>query len=937
MAVAYSSFNAKNGAELELVINDAWSTLTSLLLTDFGFLAKDEARRLGVELAVILRSDPTGGVVMTSPYQVKIFEGQTIQDVESQAQDFLTTNPTYFISNLFTQDLGTERTTGSYIGLVIYNADAAGGLANYQVYSNWVGAATDEFVKVSGADLVQGYLSGKLAAGANIAFAILNPGANEQLQINGTAAGIGGAIAATQVAYGTGVNIIGGSNNMTYDPTLATGGLTIANTTAATNPTTGALKVGSGVGFGGGRGHFANTSQATTSQYSGAVSVQGGVRIGWGLLGTQTALVVTPASPYTTGLPSEYEAFFQIHYDREGSSGAAVVAYCASKAGVGDLNDQAIGIYGIARHVEFQENWSHLIGGKFEVAHNQAGRPQDGDATSSLGLITLDNFRAGNSAGENGYLRGYHSQLNVNSTVALDPAGTRRAFGADHECNILSGQWTAGFGTRAIVDCTGSTTTTAYGIYAQAIGASTNWAGWFQGNVKVTGKLTVDGLIDPTGLECSTRLANPGSFGPNTIYIDGNNVPILYSGAGGVGATFTGTVTGQTSGATGTVVSDDGLGNLVVNVTHGSFQNGETIADAQVHTATLDEGGVPRWTIPGRLHINYPYAGIGDTTAVPFRVEGNNPSYHWLQYNGSVLSMSGSAPTNSMLTIYEDDTNFRFSIRVDGALLWGPGTGATIDTTLSRSAANLLKTGSGDDFWCDGTTASTSPTTGALRSSGGLGVVGAVNVGDTSNPTGNPAFSGGSIATAGGIGAQGRIWAQDEVASNLRMRAPFFWAGNYPGQGIAGADARLNATNITYGIGGSLSGGFSITDGINTFFTASTNNNIGAFHQSIIAQFVDIQKGIRYSGFLDNQDLSAGNIQLDRNTSHVEITTGDVTNQLRAWANPNKGDSFKVRVRTGGTSAIVADSGGTPLEGSPLADGATAEYLYNGTLWIRFN
>ena len=69
--------------------------------------------------------------------------------------------------------------------------------------------------------------------------------------VTATGGTFSGSIASGQVAYGTGADAIGGSANMTYDPTLGTGGLAIANTTASTTATTGALTVAGGVGVAG--------------------------------------------------------------------------------------------------------------------------------------------------------------------------------------------------------------------------------------------------------------------------------------------------------------------------------------------------------------------------------------------------------------------------------------------------------------------------------------------------------------------------------------------------------------------------------------------------------------------------------------------------------------------------------------------------------------
>jgi hypothetical protein len=59
------------------------------------------------------------------------------------------------------------------------------------------------------------------------------------------------SLADTQVGFGSGSDLLTGSANLTYISTLATGGLTISNTTASTSTTTGALVVAGGLGVGG--------------------------------------------------------------------------------------------------------------------------------------------------------------------------------------------------------------------------------------------------------------------------------------------------------------------------------------------------------------------------------------------------------------------------------------------------------------------------------------------------------------------------------------------------------------------------------------------------------------------------------------------------------------------------------------------------------------
>lgn len=61
---------------------------------------------------------------------------------------------------------------------------------------------------------------------------------------------------------------------------------------------------------------------------------------------------------------------------------------------------------------------------------------------------------------------------------------------------------------------TGGGGTTSIGVYATATGATTNWAGWFQGNVRVQGGLTVNGSLMLNGKSINGDLGNSNfSFG----------------------------------------------------------------------------------------------------------------------------------------------------------------------------------------------------------------------------------------------------------------------------------------------------------------------------------------------------------------------------------------------------------------------------------------
>ena len=57
------------------------------------------------------------------------------------------------------------------------------------------------------------------------------------------------------------------------------------------------------------------------------------------------------------------------------------------------------------------------------------------------------------------------------------------------------------------------------------------------GNFHITGKLDVDGLIDPTGLELNPQASNPGGVAANTLWLNSGDSNKLYQGSSAVGGT----------------------------------------------------------------------------------------------------------------------------------------------------------------------------------------------------------------------------------------------------------------------------------------------------------------------------------------------------------------------------------------------------------------
>ena len=114
--------------------------------------------------------------------------------------------------------------------------------------------------------------------------------------------------------------------------------------------------------------------------------------------------------------------------------------------------------------------------------------------------------------------------------------------------------------------------TWSFSQITEGIYRSPRWAaGAFpkvNGDFHITGKLTVDGLIDPTGLELVPQASNPGGVTANTIWINSGDNDRLYFGSshisgGGGGGGGGGTVDVVSNVATNTILgrNDSGSGD----------------------------------------------------------------------------------------------------------------------------------------------------------------------------------------------------------------------------------------------------------------------------------------------------------------------------------------------------------------------------------------
>jgi hypothetical protein len=283
-----------------------------------------------------------------------------------------------------------------------------------------------------------------------------NGGAYVNLVGSGGGGDIGGTIAATQVAFGSGTDTITGDNGFVYqanllkvdadivfgfdnvqsivylgDPdiddtwrftrafddfvfqrqesnifetkfSIGPATVSIPLSTASTDTTTGALTVAGGISSAGGI-HGGGTTVAGSGQYAGAFSIQGGIRGGFGLSVVANGTTSSPAMILTQGSTfvapdgvSTYTALVMRHGINDSTAANHHTAFCGFSRPLGSPGARALvsGISGVTRadNTGASECRHHIVG-VYALANQTAGS-HDNSATGLRSEVTLLNFRA---------------------------------------------------------------------------------------------------------------------------------------------------------------------------------------------------------------------------------------------------------------------------------------------------------------------------------------------------------------------------------------------------------------------------------------------------------------------------------------------------------------------------------------------------------------
>jgi hypothetical protein len=110
--------------------NVRFSSLLNNTVLDFGFTTGDKLRVSDSELLFMARIDDAGSVI-SNPYKIVVFTGQTLESVQTQTQAFIDANPTFWFGPVRTGYLEPSRRINPYIAYFVYNENAADGAANW--------------------------------------------------------------------------------------------------------------------------------------------------------------------------------------------------------------------------------------------------------------------------------------------------------------------------------------------------------------------------------------------------------------------------------------------------------------------------------------------------------------------------------------------------------------------------------------------------------------------------------------------------------------------------------------------------------------------------------------------------------------------------------------------------------------------------------------
>ncbi len=132
MARFYASIQSDSTTDFKNQLNTLLSPLLINTFLAFNLDCMDRQRRTGYEIDLSIEYD-NGGIVLSNPFEVDVFEGKTLAEAQADAKAFADANPAYFIAPHFLCIRNPITRVPTFIVVVIYNQQGAAADTNWAV------------------------------------------------------------------------------------------------------------------------------------------------------------------------------------------------------------------------------------------------------------------------------------------------------------------------------------------------------------------------------------------------------------------------------------------------------------------------------------------------------------------------------------------------------------------------------------------------------------------------------------------------------------------------------------------------------------------------------------------------------------------------------------------------------------------------------------
>lgn len=686
---------------------------------------------------------------------------------------------------------------------------------------------------------------------------------------------------------------------------------------------------------------LANTT-ASTSATTGALTVAGGVGIA-GDAYINNHFIINSSSIHISDIGTNSSSDAGVHIDGSNQNGAGTTGgIVLTQQNVGDRR-----LYFTGNNGGYSFNF-----GSYST--------NNGDFQMSDGQVAVAaEFRLG-KAGQR-VMRSTDENMSLVINTDTDPgafAATADTDGYDTYIYSQSG------GAHTLNNPRGGDIIVTPGV-AGSGGAGRDGIFKVEGAVDITGKLTVGGLIDPTGLELTPQASNPGGITTNTLWINSSDSNKLYFGSSEVGG-------GGSSIADGTVNDATLRWSGTAWVEETSFKidtNGFAETGAITMVAQAGNPGGTTTLYANSLSSNRLFYGttsvIVSTDLTPnsssdAMLRGNGSS--WVQENSATLDTSGNIGLRSLTLnntvisggtdspdtiaagsggIYYDNSENKWKINENGAgwgdlvsiadgtsansvlrwdgSAWVEDNGVTID---NASNLTVVATATFDFAHVVATTDSSSTTTGALIVDGGVGIAKKLYANSDHSYFSN-------VYMNNDTSIRFRDSANTTYLNAMHCDdSDVLWLGRnftdvYLSNNPASVSAEYNTTRFKVNL-----------------TTDSTSPSTGAL---VVAGGAGFEKNLYVGGFVSSvssiETVTATGTLSRQSKKKVIVTTSSITVSLWTTGITN-GDDVYIRNKSGG-NITVDTAGAETIEGNAtytMIDGEARLFTYyaTGTDWTLF-